>query len=100
MERISVRSVPVVAALLLMAVAPSIMRAQAVASASITGRVLDESGAPVPDATVAVTSPALQVSSVAAVTNQEGNYQVLDLPVLSELPPTGPAAATSDPTKR
>jgi len=66
--------------MLLLAVAPAIVRAQAVASASLTGRVVDESGAPVPDVTVAVTSPALQISSVAAVTNQEGNYQVLDLP--------------------
>lgn len=82
MHRISFKigSVPVAAALLLMTIAPAVVRAQAVASASITGRVLDESGAPVPDVAVTVTSPALQVSSVAAVTNQEGNYQVLDLP--------------------
>src|ERR1700680_4183358 len=76
----SLRSVPVAAALLLMAVAPAIVRAQAVASASLTGRVLDESGAPVPDVNVSVTSPALQVSSMTAVTDQDGNYQVLDLP--------------------
>lgn len=70
---------PVVASLLGILSAP-VLRAQAVASASLTGTVLDESGAPVPDVAVSVTSPALQVSNASAVTNQEGNYQVLDLP--------------------
>jgi hypothetical protein len=63
-----------------MAVAPVVVKAQAVGSASLTGRVLDESGAPVPGVTVVVTSPALQVASMTAVTDPEGNYQVLDLP--------------------
>ena len=62
----NIGSIPVAAAMLLLAVAPPIVRAQAVASASLTGRVLDESGAPVPDVTVSVTSPALQISSVTA----------------------------------
>src|ERR1700693_2211271 len=77
---LSVRSIPVAAVLLLMAVAPVVVKAQAVASASLTGRVLDESGAPVPDVNVSATSPALQVSNVTAVTDQDGNYRVLDLP--------------------
>jgi hypothetical protein len=82
MQRISfrVRYLAVVVALLFMAVAPSIVRAQAVGSASLTGRVLDESSAPVPDVNISVTSPALQVSNVTAVTDQDGNYRVLDLP--------------------
>ncbi len=70
----------IAAVMLFMALAPAIVRAQAVASASITGRVLDESGAPVPEVTVSVTSPALQVPSVSKTTDQDGNYQVLDLP--------------------
>jgi len=82
MQRISfrVRYFAVAAALLVVAVAPVVVKAQSVASASLTGRVLDESGAPVPDVNVSVTSPALQVSNVTAVTDQDGNYRVLDLP--------------------
>ena len=82
MQRISfrVRYLAVATGLLVTAFAPVVLKAQAVASASLTGRVLDESGAPVPDVNVSVTSPALQVSNVTAVTDQEGNYQVLDLP--------------------
>jgi len=82
MRRISfrVRYLAVAAALLVMAVAPVVVKAQAVGSASLTGRVLDESGAPVPEVNISVTSPALQVPNVTAVTDQEGNYQVLDLP--------------------
>jgi hypothetical protein len=68
------------AALLLMVLTPATVKAQAAASASINGRVTDETGAPVPDAIVAVTSPVLQVSSVTATADQDGNYQVLDLP--------------------
>jgi hypothetical protein len=75
-----VRYLAVAAALSIMAVAPVVVKAQAVASASLTGRVLDESGAPVPGISVVVTSPALQVASMTAVTDQEGNYRVLDLP--------------------
>jgi hypothetical protein len=70
----------VAVALFLMLVAPSIVRAQASSAASITGRITDDTGAPVPNAVVSVTSPALQVSAVTAVTDQEGNYQVLNLP--------------------
>jgi Carboxypeptidase regulatory-like domain len=71
---------PVAAALLLIAVAPATVWGQAAASASITGRVVDASGEAMPDVTIAVTSPALQVPEVAAVTDREGNYRVLDLP--------------------
>src|ERR1700686_1292644 len=82
MQRISfrVRYLAVTGVLFVTAAAPVVLKAQAVASASLTGRVLDESGAPVPDVNVSVTSPALQVSNVTAITDQEGNYQVLDLP--------------------
>ena len=66
--------------LLLTFVAPAMMRGQAAASASITGRVTDQAGAAVPDTTVTVTSAALQVAAVTVTTDPEGNYQVLDLP--------------------
>jgi hypothetical protein len=70
----------VLVALFLVVVAPTIVQAQAASAASITGRITDDTGAPVQDAVVSVTSPALQVSAVTAVTDQEGNYQVLNLP--------------------
>ena len=54
--------------------------AQNVTSASMNGRITDDSGAGMPNATVTVTSPALQVASVTATSDAEGNYRVLDLP--------------------
>jgi Carboxypeptidase regulatory-like domain len=48
--------------------------------ASISGRVLDEAGNPVPNAMVMVTSPARQVAQVSATTGAHGDYQILDLP--------------------
>jgi hypothetical protein len=55
------------------------LRAQSTA-ASITGKVLDPSGAAMPDVSVTVTSPALQVPLLTAKTDTDGNYQVLELP--------------------
>ena len=54
--------------------------AQNVASASIQGKVTDESGAAIPGATITVTGPALQVPHT-AVSDADGTYRVLDLPV-------------------
>jgi hypothetical protein len=67
-------------ALWLIALAPSNAWAQAAASASIVGRVVDDSGAPMPDVTVSVTGPALQVPQMNVATDTDGNYKVLDLP--------------------
>lgn len=64
-------------ALFLLLIAPKVLWAQAAASGSITGHVMDETGAPLPSV---VAGSALQVGSVSASTNQEGDYQVLDLP--------------------
>jgi hypothetical protein len=50
-------------------------------AASIIGRVTDPSGAVVPGVTVTVTSPALQVPEVTAVTNAVGEYRVAPLPI-------------------
>jgi hypothetical protein len=55
--------------------------AQAVGSASIRGRVTDESGAGVPGVTVTVSSPSLQLRERTAVSAQEGEYQIRSLPL-------------------
>ena len=59
---------------------PYLLSAQNSTSASMNGRVTDESGAAIPNVTVTITSPALQVSQLTATTDAEGNYRVLDLP--------------------
>ena len=45
-------------------------------SAGIIGQVKDESGAVLPGVTVTAKSPALQVPSVSAVTDQSGEYRL------------------------
>src|SRR5690242_4135490 len=59
---------------------PGLARAQSVASGAIQGYVTDESGAAMPGVTVTVTSPALQVPSIAVTTEADGAYRVPDLP--------------------
>ncbi len=54
--------------------------AQDAASASIQGKVTDESGAVLPGATITVTGPSLQGPQV-AVSDAEGSYRVPNLPV-------------------
>src|SRR5437879_13255183 len=49
--------------------------------ASIIGQVTDESGAAMPGVTVTVSSPALQVGEVTAVTSEHGEYRVTPLPI-------------------
>ena len=49
--------------------------------ASIIGQVTDESGALLPGVTVTVTSPALQVPSIATVTDDRGEYRISPLPI-------------------
>jgi hypothetical protein len=65
---------------LVIALAPSLAAAQSAQSASLVGRVTDQSGAAIPGVTVTLKSPALQVSQVSAVTGAEGDYRVLELP--------------------
>src|SRR5438093_442015 len=67
-------------ALLMLAVAPRLVFAQAAATASILGKVTDQSSGVLPGVTITVTSPKLQVPQVTAVTDAEGGYQVRDLP--------------------
>jgi hypothetical protein len=65
--------------LVLSATAPAIAVAQE--SAGIIGQVTDESGAVLPGVTVTVTSSALQVPSIVAVTDQHGDYRITPLPI-------------------
>jgi outer membrane receptor protein involved in Fe transport len=53
--------------------------AQAVGSASIRGRITDETGAGVPGVTVTVSSPSLQLRERAAVSENGGEYQFRSL---------------------
>ena len=60
--------------------APVRATAQALASASITGKVSDANGGALPNATITVTGPALQVPKVIGKADDEGNYTIVDLP--------------------
>jgi outer membrane receptor protein involved in Fe transport len=61
--------------------AASPARAQFVATASIEGSVTDESGGALPGVTVTASSPALQVGQVTAVTDPDGRYRLVQLPL-------------------
>jgi hypothetical protein len=50
-------------------------------SASIVGVVVDESGAILPGVTVRAASPSLQITSIADVTNERGEYRLAPLPI-------------------
>jgi hypothetical protein len=54
--------------------------AQNITSSSIDGVVTDQSGATLPGVTVTITSPALQVGQLTAVTDTQGFYRFIDLP--------------------
>jgi len=60
--------------------APAGVRGQSAQSASLVGRVTDESGGAMPGVTVTVKSPALQVPQLTAVTGVDGDYRLLELP--------------------
>jgi hypothetical protein len=77
-QGVKVRSLLLAAGLLI--VMPSLVWAQSSQSASIVGKVTDASGAAVPNVSIKVTSPALQVPQVTTVSDGEGNYKVLELP--------------------
>lgn len=50
-------------------------------TANIVGTVSDESGAAMPGVTVTAASPALQVASMTAVTDERGEYRLTTLPI-------------------
>ena len=54
--------------------------AQFVSTSSVEGTVTDESGGALPGVAVTLTSPALQVAELAAVTGPEGRYRFAQLP--------------------
>ena len=63
-------------------VLPTLAAAQAAqATATIFGQVTDESGATLPGVTVTLRSPALQVPSMSAVTDDRGEYRLTPLPI-------------------
>lgn len=50
-------------------------------NASIIGQVTDESGAVLPGVTITASGPALQVGSLAAVSDEQGEYRIAPLPI-------------------
>src|SRR5439155_148963 len=66
--------------LLLSAMAPTAAFGQSAQSASLVGKVTDESGGALPGVTVTIKSPALQVPQVNAITGVDGDYRILELP--------------------
>jgi hypothetical protein len=50
-------------------------------AAGFVGRVTDESGAVLPGVTVTVTSPALQAPSMTEITDAQGEYRLIPLPI-------------------
>src|SRR6187455_3311226 len=53
----------------------------AASAAGIIGQITDGTGAILPGVTVTATSPALQVPSVTAVTDAQGEYRLSPLPI-------------------
>jgi len=67
-------------AVLLIGLAPAVAWGQSSQSATLVGKVTDESGGAMPGVTVTLKSPALQVQQVTAVTGPDGDYRILELP--------------------
>lgn len=65
---------------LVLALSPALAAAQSAMSSTIHGTVTDQSGGAIPGVTVTLTSPALQVPQVVAVTDAEGLYRFVELP--------------------
>jgi hypothetical protein len=68
------------AVLLSVGLTSPVLWGQSLASASLTGRVVDGAGATLSGVSITVTGPALQVPKVNGVTDDEGNYTIIDLP--------------------
>src|SRR5262245_2773239 len=79
-----IRAVRVFALLVLVTIARApfdTVFAQGISSASIEGTVTDETSAALPGVAIALTSPSLQVAQREAVTDGEGRYRFVDLPI-------------------
>ena len=75
------RSLSTIVAVVLMLLVVNVWSASAQSSLStIQGSVKDESGAAVPGVTITLTSPALQVPQIVAVSEADGNYRIGELP--------------------
>src|SRR5436189_4123991 len=73
-------AIGVIVVLLQLSLAIDAAWAQTGTLGNIIGKAADETGGVLPGVTVTTTSPALQVPSVTAVTDAEGNYRLRDLP--------------------
>src|SRR6187399_1636166 len=82
-RRSRVRSAVFVVSFILIALLPPAvaMAGQAAAPAGIIGQITDGTGGVLPGVTVTATSPALQVPSVTAVTDAQGEYRLSPLPI-------------------
>ena len=68
-------------AAVMLSLAAGTASAQAVGTATIQGRITDESAAAVPGVTVTITSPALQVPQIVDVSQTDGQYRFVDIPI-------------------
>src|SRR5262249_54489077 len=67
-------------ALLVAGLLPGTLSAQSSQSATMIGKVVDESGGAMPGVTVTIKSPQLQVTQMTVVTGVDGDYRFPDLP--------------------
>ena len=77
-----IRPATVIAGLgvLIIGLAPRLCAGQSAQSASLVGKVTDESGGAMAGVTVTLKSPALQVPQATTVTGADGDYRLLELP--------------------
>ena len=77
-----IRPATVIAGLgvLVIGMAPRLCAGQSAQSASLVGKVTDQSGGAMAGATVTLRSPALQVPWVTTITGADGDYRLLELP--------------------
>jgi Carboxypeptidase regulatory-like domain len=80
MRRIRPAIVVAILGVIATGLAPTSVSGQSAQSASLVGRVTDESGGAMPGVTVTLKSPALQVPQLSAVTGVDGDYRLLELP--------------------
>src|SRR5262249_15980963 len=80
MRRLGLRCQAAAIALLMVGFLPAPVDAQSSQSASMIGKVVDESGGAMPGVTVIIKSPQLQVPQMTTVTGTDGEYRFPDLP--------------------
>ena len=80
MRRLGLRCRAAAIALLVAGLLPGTLSAQSSQSASMIGKVVDESGGAMPGVTVTLKSPQLQVPQLTTVSGVDGGYRFPDLP--------------------